>query len=143
MKSFILTSFTLCSLVFCSFSCSKPDSKENCPEDLFCTEVFVSIGISVRDSNGKDVLLSKVVSTIQSSGITYTYIPELPQSQNLYTIINDLQLKNLQKSGSEVIVEGFVKNAEKDVLFFTEKYTIGHDCCHVIKIEGKDVIVIK
>jgi len=124
-------------LALCTTACSK-DDKSDCPSDLACTEIFVSIGAKVQNSKNEDILLSKTTTQIEGKTniITKTNFDPV---YSYYVILDDSSLEELIKEGSTVTFKGYDTNNQ---LLFTEKYTIGHDCCHVVKLSGKDNIIV-
>ena len=118
-------------------SCCKEETPE-CRDDLVCTEIFVSIGVKVQNTNNQDVTLSKTTTEIQGTNIILTKTDFNPFSGN-YTILDDLSKNDLKKSGSLVTFKGY---DSKNQLIFSEIYTIGHDCCHIVKISGKEIIIV-
>jgi len=135
-----MTSFIqLICLFFCAqliFSCCKTEQSD-CPTDLACTEIFASVGVKIQNSKNEDIKLSKTSTEIEgiSNIITNTGF----DLYNYYVILDDLSKNELKKSGSSVTFKGYDNNNQ---LVVNEKYTIGHDCCHVLKIAGKEVIIV-
>ncbi len=130
--------YTFFGLLTMLLACTKTETKE-CPDDIQCTEVFVTIGVKVQDAFGNDILLSSSVSALEISG------KELYKEQEktgYHTIVTDLSKGDISKNGSVVIFKGYKKIAGEEVLICSEKFIIGHDCCHVLKLAGKDIITI-
>jgi hypothetical protein len=119
------------------FSCTKKESAE-CPEDLACTEVFVSINVQVKNTKNENVHLFKTITEIEGDDTILVKTNFTSLSDN-YVIVDDLSKKDLKKAGSKVTFKGF---DESNQLIVNEEYLIGHDCCHVIKLSGKDIIII-
>lgn len=127
-------------LIFLSLalvSCCKEETSE-CRDDLVCTEIFVSIGVKVKNTNNQDVTLLKTTTEIQGTNIILTKT-DLNPFYGSYTILDDLSKSDLKKSGSIVTFKGY---DSKNKLVFSEIYTIGHDCCHVVKLNGKEIIIV-
>ena len=118
-------------------SCNKNENIE-CPTDLACTEVFVSIVVKVKKSNNEFVKLEKTLTEIEGIAIEVGQ-NDFDPIYGTYTILDDGALKSVKKSGSKVTFKGFDTNNQ---LVVNEQYRIGHDCCHVIKISGKDEVIV-
>ena len=118
-------------------SCNKNETIE-CPTDLACTEVFVSIGVTIKNKSNEFVKLSKTLTEIEGKAIEVGQ-NDFDPIYSTYTILNDAVLKSVKKSGSKVTFKGFDANNQ---LVVNKQYQIGHDCCHVIKISGKDEVIV-
>ncbi len=135
MKSYIQF---IC-LIFCLqilFSCSKSESSE-CPIDLACTQIFVTVSVKIQNRNNEPVILSKTTATIEGNTkvITKSDWDKIID----YNVLDDLSIKDLKKSGSSVTFKGFDSNNQ---IIVNEQFIIGHDCCHIAKIAGKEVIIV-
>ncbi len=124
-------------LVLCTMACTKTE-KADCPSDLACTQEYMSLSVKVLNNKGEDVKLSKTTAEIAGNTNIITKTNFEPFF-NYYVILDDASLKDVSKSGSTVTFKGYYANNQ---LHFSEKYVIGHDCCHIVKMEGKDVIII-
>lgn len=120
------------------FSCNTTENTE-CPEDLVCTEIFASIGTKIVNSNNEKVTLTKTVTEIEGSNNPIV-TTEFNTFFDNYTVIDDSQKNKLKKQGSKV---KFVAFNEKNQAIATEEFVIGHDCCHIVKMAGPEVITIK
>lgn len=121
--------------LFIVMSCSK--ATDDCPDNLACTEVFVSICTKITKEGTPSFKPSKLEVIFTDTGESKTITSDFNET---YCFINDNEMKRVKKSGSPVQLigkDGFDKE------LFNEKYIIGHDCCHVFKISGKDFITIK
>ncbi len=119
------------------FSCTKKETIE-CPEDLACTEVFVSVNVQVKNTKNENINLFKTITEIEGVD-TILVKTNFTSLFDNYVIIDDLSKKDLKKAGSKVTFKGF---DEGNQLIVNEEYLIGHDCCHVVKVSGKDIIII-
>jgi hypothetical protein len=118
-------------------SCS---DSNNCNANLDCTEIYVTLTVNVQDSNGDPILLDSAYSIHINSGMIYQNDESLMlQDQGSYILWTDSQLDITDKNGSEIQFEGWL-SGEKLV---TEKFTVGHDCCHVELLEGNELIIIQ
>ena len=134
MKSFIPYIFLFFCIQFL-FSCSKLESSE-CPTDLACTEIFVTLTVKIQNRNNESVFLTKTTTSIEGNSkiITNSGWDKI----SAYNVLDDLSIKDLKKSGSSVTFKGYDDNNQ---LVVDEKFIIGHDCCHIVKIAGKEVII--
>lgn len=118
-------------------SCNKNENIE-CPTDIICTQVIVSIGVTIKNNNNEFIKLSKTQTEIEGIAIEVGQ-NDFDPIYGTYTILDDGALKSVKKSGSKVTFKGFDANNQ---LVVYEQYRIGHDCCHVIKISGKDEVIV-
>jgi hypothetical protein len=118
------------------FSCSKSETSE-CPSDLACTEVFVTLTVKIQNRNNESVFLTRTTTSMEGTSkiITKSGWDKISD----YHVLDDLSLKDLKKSGSIVTFKGFDANNQ---MIVNEQFIIGHDCCHIVKISGKDVIIV-
>jgi hypothetical protein len=119
-------------------ACSK--EQKECTGTEICTEVYVTIGFEVKDKSGTSVILDSIRTIIASTG---ELLPaEYDQTQGFdgyYAFVGDRSLKKISRKGTSLKVEGY----QKGTLIVDEQYLIGHDCCHLIKISGKDLIIVE
>ena len=127
--------YVLYFVVLIILGCTKKSSDE-CPKNLACTEIFISIAVKIQKENQPSFKTEKIEVIFSDSGYRK---PVVNDYNGMYSFVNDNDINNIQKSGTIIYIIG------KDGLnheLFNEKYVIGHDCCHVIKLSGKDVITI-
>lgn len=114
--------------------CKQDDTLDtNCPEEIICTHEFRSITLKITDSNNSPVALDYYYSFNKSSGQIYKLKGDT--SAGIYTILTDAEMGNILQKGSEIIFSG-TKNGEK----LTERFLIGHNCCHLVKLEGENEV---
>ena len=118
------------------FSCSKSEPSE-CPSDLACTEIFVTLTVKIQNRNNESVFLTRTTTSIEGNSkiISKSDWDKI----SAYNVLDDLSIKDLKKSGSIVTFKGFDANNQ---MIVNEQFIIGHDCCHIVKISGKDVIIV-
>lgn len=119
------------------FSCTKKEMME-CTDDLACTEVFVSIIVQIKDAKNETIKLTKTTTEIEGSDTILIKTVFTTFFDN-YVIVDDLSKKDLKRDGSKVTFKGY---DESNRLIVNEQYMIGHDCCHVVKLSGKDIVII-
>lgn len=115
--------------------CTRSD--DDCSQVTACTEVFVSICIKIEKENQPQFKVNSLEVVFEDTGEKKIIVDSF---NTTYCFINDRDLSKLQKSGTKVTLVG---KDSKGTILFNEKYIIGHDCCHVLKLDGKDLIIIK
>lgn len=130
----------LLTLLIMVLGCTDTDDKDPDSTDctqVFCTEEFRSITVSVTDSNNEPVALDEFEVLISENGedITVTYSDsDLAsfQSSGVYPLINDSYLDAYQNKELVLNFKGSLNN----VLIVDREYTVAFDCCHVSLVEG-------
>ena len=117
-----------------------PSTKE-CPDDIMCTAMFASVGVTITGADRKPVLLDSFTS-IRLKDKTNMFpekanILQSPETGN-YPVADDNNLSILPKAGDEIMFTGYKDGKE----IVKEKYVIGHDCCHVLMVSGKKEIIL-
>ncbi|SHF55069.1 hypothetical protein SAMN03080594_10586 [Arenibacter palladensis] len=131
-------------LVLLTLNCSDDDSDDasNC-SDVFCTEEFRTITVSVKDKDGVAVALDnfKVVVlsneediTLDASNSEYEWMAK----NGSYPLFSDKYVTKYRNKEIEINFQGYVD----DKLLVDSDYTVGADCCHVTLVEGETDIVI-
>ena len=97
--------------------------------------------ISVQDINGSSINLNKIISKKISGGESFAFQApgDFKFGEGNFVFWSDAQMKNTSKKGEEILVQGF----ENDILVFSQNMKVGHDCCHVVKLEGPETIEIE
>ena len=105
---------------------------EDCPAELLCTEEFVSL-IYRPTVNGELTPLDSYYSQNLDNGNTYNFVdPTMSQLWNAYIVISDGEFEEIQKEGTTIRFFGIRDNE----VVIEEDFVVGHDCCHVIPLEG-------
>ncbi len=138
--------FLFCGIIFLVQSCTnKNDENEHpCDDVKFCTELFASVGLELKfvsiqknnfqnietflDSTGKKIFSNTLNSPIFSNepGINITFI-------------TDNEKDKVTFEGTPITVKFYSTGGG---LIKEEKFVIRHDCCHVEKVSGPDVVEI-
>lgn len=110
----------------------------DCPEDLICTEQFVTIQLQLTNANNQAVALDSFKSTNLDTGQQWELDQEnAPEPNNgYYPVLTDAQMEEIAQAGSRIAFSG-KKNGEEVVKAL---YVIGHDCCHITLISGEQEI---
>ncbi len=139
MKSFIVITFVLLAL-----NCSDNDTDDasNC-SDVFCTQEFRTITVSVKDRDGVAVALDKFKVLVLAGGEDITLNTANGEYDGMikngtYPLFSDKYSMEYRNKELEVNFKGYIGNS----LVVDSHYTVGADCCHVTLIEGETAIVI-
>jgi hypothetical protein len=138
IKSWHLFLFTI---AFSFMSCEDENiSKDDCDfESIICTEEFRSITLEITDLDGNPVILDDFYTFYDSRKKFEYELNDLQEGKGIYPVITDADLQELNREGSTLIFVG-----EKDGKNLVEhQMVIGHDCCHVLLIEGDDKLIIE
>ncbi|MGJ3234790.1 hypothetical protein [Marivirga sp.] len=123
------------------FSCEEENlSSDDCDSvSKICTEEFRSITLEIVDLEGEPVILDDFYTFLDSRKKFEFTLNEIQEGQGVYPVLTDAEMDEIDREGTTLIFVG-----EKDGKNLVEhQMVIGHDCCHVILIEGDDKIVIE
>ncbi len=114
-------------------SCEEVTDPLNCSPTIVCTEQFESFSFDLTDSDNQPILLDNFYSQNLDNGNIYDFSDASDQlSGNTYIIITDAQRNELKQEGTTIRFFG-----EKDgQIIVQEDFLIGHDCCHIVPLEG-------
>ena len=129
MKRFLSLFFVISSICACEDS---PTYDRDCPTDVVCTEIFVSLLLEPLE-DGKPVVLTSynILNTRNNERYDFTNSSQgLPEGQ--YVAISDAQLNDIDKKGTLLRLRG----KKTDGQDYELEFEVGHDCCHVIPISG-------
>lgn len=131
-------------MVLLTLNCSDSDTDDtsNCT-DVFCTEEFRTITISVKDKDGAAVALDHYNVVVLSDGEDITLNAssseyEWMTKNGSYPLFSDKYVTKYRNKEIEINFQGFID----DELLVDSDYTVGADCCHVTLVEGETDIVI-
>jgi hypothetical protein len=126
--------FVLFSASFFSCEKEKVDADDCQRELLICTEEFRTIY-----QEGDPIVLDDFYTFLDSRKKFEFTLNEIQEGQGIYPVLTDAEMDEIDRGGTTLIFVG-----EKDGKNLVEhQMVIGHDCCHVILIEGDDKIVIE
>jgi len=130
--------FLLFSVSF--FSCEEENlNSDGCEDNLVCTEQFTTISLEITNQQGEPIVLDDFYTFYDSRKKFEYQLNNIQQGLGIYPVLTDSEMDEIQKEGTTLIFVG-----EKDGRNIVEhQMVIGHDCCHVILIEGDDKIVIE
>jgi len=100
-----------------------------------CTEEFRTVFMTLKTSSGTPFVLDSVVVTKGGDKIFSEKTDTI--SSGLFPIITDSEMNDIVKEGSQVTFKGYASGIE----IVSEDYKVGHDCCHVVFIQGNQDLV--
>lgn len=115
---------------------------EECPENIACTEVFITVSVPFAFKNIQKEQIGYSTTKLISSGVTihqHTYSNDQVDDESFAFFVNDSNLSQIKKSGTDIQYTLF-DTLGKQIL--SETFTVAHDCCHVFKKSGKDILSI-
>ncbi|SDK17100.1 hypothetical protein SAMN05421823_10252 [Catalinimonas alkaloidigena] len=122
----------------------QPDDPANapCTGQEICTEIFVSVVVTVTTAEGQPVALDRYYTKHIQTGEVFQLQPDatdsLRQANGTYPVVSDAQRDKLAPEGSPLLFVG-----EKNGSVVVERpYTVGHDCCHIQRISGETDITL-
>ena len=123
------------------FGCTN-DDKSDC-SDMACTEVFKTITVSIKNSNGNPIALDRFEVTIFDSGTDITRNVneteyELMKQNGVYPLFGDENSEEYENKELKIIFKGFIDSQE----IVNSNYNVGADCCHVFLIDGNTELII-
>lgn len=111
---------------------------------IICTEEYRILMVTVTDSAGKPVLLTKYYLSEVATGKRIDFSKEDPYMDSTYRklgqyiLMTDGKMSMTSRSGTEFEFLGW----KDDTRLVSEKYSIGNDACHVILLSGKQNIIV-
>lgn len=115
---------------------------EECPENIACTEVFVTVSVPFQFENIQKEQIGSSTTKLISSGVTihqHSYSNDQINDESFAFLVNDSHLSQIKKLGTDIQYTLF-DTSGKQIL--SETFTVAHDCCHVNKKSGKDILSI-
>lgn len=141
MKRLILIS----ALFALAFSCDDSENVNSgeCPQNIACTDIFVSVMAEIKDNDGKPYILDEYYTMKLSTGEKISFqnngTDQTARLYGAYAVLADSQLKKTTKSGQEFEFIG-IKDGKEVV---RKKFVISHDCCHVKLVSGDTKITVE
>ncbi|MCW5898633.1 MAG: hypothetical protein KIT10_05130 [Flavobacteriales bacterium] len=117
------------------------DKPGDCPKDIICTMDFRSVGVQVTDTAGAPVVLdsTRTIHLAHGAVVLRSSGPEPFPAGSWYAVLTDNHMSFTDTKGRDFRFEGFLGGARKAQALFR----IRHDCCHVDKVSGPEVIVVE
>lgn len=126
-------SFLVFITLFAFLSSCEDSSK---PQEIICSTISKSIGISLENSAGQPVTVDDYYTIQLSDGDT---IREPMIEEGYYTVLNDNQHGKLVEKQDSFLFVGIKDSA----VLVQETFVISGDQCHINKISGKSKVVLK
>lgn len=131
--------FSVVGTIFICMGCGSDNNKDakDCSEAI-CTDVYVSIPVTVLYEDGSPVILdSYEVRELETGRVRN--VPNWGTDSHTYTIATDGDREDFYNKKVKLQLIG--KIAGKIIL--QENYTVTADCCHISLLEGNKEVVIK
>ena len=122
-------------LVSAATACQE-EEPENCNLNGACTLELRSIGVEIVNRNGEQVFFDEFSITNLRTGEAIDS-PDWNQG-GWYTLADDTMQDELSIDGDQVELVGIINGFE----VLRQIFIIGHNCCHVILIDGPERIQI-
>lgn len=124
-------------------ACENDDNDEKSCEGVSCTKNLMHVTVELKDQSGEPIALDdfKVIRFKDEKNITMEFTDyewRLYQKYGSYPLISDLNLEEYRNKEVKVQFTGFLSSKE----VVNEVYLVGADCCHVMLIEGDNMITI-
>jgi len=136
MKPIQFFSSLLCTVSLFT-ACDPAENITECDIDgVICTEEFRTVEMSLTQSSGEPATLDSVVVT--KDGETLFTASTDTVTTGVFPVITDAEMNDIIKEGSQVVFKGY----ESGAVIVNENYKVGHDCCHVVFIQGTQDVVL-
>jgi hypothetical protein len=99
--------------------------------------MFAMISVQVTDAAGAPVKLDEVYTVRTGNGAKITV--EQNMGEGRYTVLDDSYQKELTNITDDFRFVGIING----IKVVDEPYTLGADCCHVRKENGKEIVIVK
>ncbi|SEJ18376.1 hypothetical protein SAMN04487995_3656 [Dyadobacter koreensis] len=135
-------------LILIISNCKKDNEKEvlnpcDCPKERNCTLELDFVVINIKNQNSQPISLDEYYTIRISNGekiISKDFgLDSLRRAWGAYPVISDREKETIEKCGTDFEFTG-IKNGIEIV---KQRYTIGHDCCHVKILSGKPDIIVQ
>lgn len=115
-----------------ALSCEDSNEPSDCTGNLICTEQFVILSVKLFEGEEPIILTDYEVRNLDNDSIyRYNHLYHLmPEGE--YLVIDDGRMGGIKKEGTPLQLTGELNTGEA----YTLDLLVGHDCCHVIPIEG-------
>ncbi len=135
--------YALLLLSLLSYACVDDDmsNQDTCATNLICTEEYRVILVALETNRGAPIRLDRYTVTATETGEMVSFNSFSPFDVfdvGSYVIAEDSQLESVAMDGTAFTFEGFIDGQ----MLVSESFLIGHDCCHVVKLEGPDTVVV-
>ena len=124
------------------FACN--NETVDCTKDIACTEIYMSLIVNVTNGQGVGVSLDTYYTQDVNSGEIFNFqnqdnhLDSISRANGSYVLFTDSGMEKINKLGNRFLFHGIINGNE----IISQSYTIGHDCCHVILLDGNPDIVV-
>ncbi len=133
MRKLFCTLFSLLLiLTSCSNSDEDIDNTTECPDNVVCTEILISLTFSPKGANDTPIFLDNYYSQNLDNGQTYSILNSNIASTASYVVVSDEQLEEINQEGTNIRFIGLQGNQ----IVVQQDFLVGHDCCHIIPLSG-------
>jgi len=126
-------SFGFIMLFLFLFSCEETGNLPDCQDVEVCTEEFRYISVKINVGSNS-VFPDSIHTRNTKNDSSYIFENDFMSETNHLVVITDAQLNQLNQNGTLLFFEGFNQNTK----IFSEPFVVGHDCCHIVKLQGKN-----
>jgi hypothetical protein len=122
-------------------SCNNDDS-DDC-NDVFCTQDFRTIVVSIQDSDSDPIALDSFEVVIIGTGIDITRNVnesefEIMKQHGTYPLFGDEYQQSYANREVELNFKGIINNQ----IIVNKDFTVGANCCHINLVSGNTSIII-
>ena len=122
------------------FSCEDENlDSDDCDDNIICTEEFVTISLEITNQKGEPIVLDDFYTFYDSRKKFEYELNDIQLGKGIYPVLTDNEMDEVEREGTTLIFVG--EKGGRNIV--EHQMVIGHDCCHVILIEGDDKIVIE
>jgi hypothetical protein len=109
-------------------------------DEKLCTMIYVTIGISVKDTLNNPVVLEKYeVKVVNTNQLLPVHSDSASMAQGLYTLLTDSEISSISEHGTTLRFTGY-KDSQ---IIVTGDYIVNQDGCHVNLISGSETLIVK
>lgn len=128
-------------LAIAVLSACRYDKDGACPADLICTLEFRAVSVQVTDSAGAAVALDSThtIDIAKGTVVLRTPGPDPFPGGGYYTVLSDHHISNTDTGGRDFRFDGYRDGS----ITAQAEFRIRHDCCHIHKVSGPEVIVME
>ncbi|PPL02207.1 hypothetical protein [Parapedobacter indicus] len=136
--------YILLTFIAAALSCDKTESTRDCGS-VACTEVFMSVGVKVTDTEGNPVALDRIQITRlpDNEDFTREYDDEtwdIFTQQGSYPIADDSDGNRLPlHTDIKLNFRGYIGSRE----VVNADYVVAFDCCHISLVSGNTELVVE
>jgi len=109
-------------------------------DEKLCTEIYVFIQITVKDSLNNPVILDNFeVKNVKSNQLLPVHKDSASASEGRYVLITDSELRLISENGTSLRFSGFKNTAP----IITGDYIVNQDGCHINLLSGQTDLIVE